>query len=615
MKKYLINEMSTIPVTLKEGGDGYIFEGLFADFNKNQNGRTYTVENYMKCVESLRDSIESNSLLGEMDHPDRFDVSMQGVSHMITEIRLDESGDEPVVRGKIKLIETTRGKDAIAIAESGAPLYISSRGSGSVDKNGLVTLDEIYTYDIVSQPGFKKAKMSRIQEAKESDPSIVGIMESRNIILRPLKESKNTEKGVQKIINKQNKTHKMDYNARIEHLEAQLKAIQENNSSEKAVEGLISFMETFTANYNKFVDKTQEILEGAQSDSKRIKSYLNEVSKVVNHNAKIDENASGGKTEKIIQYAELIAKSVNEAERRIASLEGYSRRATKHRDVIVKHVNKLTDHNDVIVEHANKLTDHNDVIVKHVNKLTDHNDAIVEHVNKLTRFSDTIAGQANKLADHNDAIVEHVNKLTDHNDTIVEHVNDIGGKSYSRKARNRAQSSKKITEKTSSLISEAKARQASKTTAVLNEALNKKQQKIFGKLTESQKSGFAKKYGNDLGRMNRVQVTKALLEQQKTTRELADFLKFAPNNYRKVWEGLDAKTKGVVARMASKRVISNEVDCRVFWESINLGNANKAINEDVLAQTKRLIPSSVEGTTNNGMSLGYSTETIGSYLK
>jgi len=601
MKKYLINEMSTVPVTLKEGsGDSYVFEGLFADFNVNQNGRTYTVENYMKCVESLQEAIKSNSLLGEMDHPDRFDVSMQGVSHMITEIRLDESGDEPVVRGKIKLIETARGKDAIAIADSGAPLYISSRGSGSVGKNGKVTLDEIYTYDIVSQPGFKKARMDRIEEAKESDPSIVGLMESRNIILTPLHESTESKEVKKETINNKKEIHKMDHNARFDHLEAQLKAIQKNNNknSDKAVEGLISFMETFTTNYNQFVDKIQEVLEGVQSDDKKIKAYLNEVGKVVNHNASIDESADKGKFEKLVQYAELIAKSVNEAEGRIVSLENHSKKATKHRDVIVEHVNKLTDYSDAIAEQTNKLADHNDTVVEHVNKLTDHSDAVVEHVNKLTRYSDTIAEHANKLADHNDLIVTHINE------------NGSGAK-----ARNKTQSVKSITEKTSSLISEAKARQASKNAAVLNEALNERQQAIFSKLTESQKSGFISKYGNDLGNMNTVQVTKALLEQQKTTRELADFLKFAPQSYRAIWEGLDAKTKGVVASMAAKRVISNEVDCRVFWESINLGSTSKAINEDALAQTKRLIPSSAGAATNNGVSLGYSTETIGSYLK
>lgn len=145
--------------------DKYTFTGPCADFTgeKNENERVYDKDDYGSHVEYLQEEISDNSLLGELNHNEDYMVDMTKVSHMITKLAWDDSSKCYLIT--IKLLDTDNGKNAKAIADGGAPLYISSRASGYIDEQGNVTLERIYTYDIVYRPGFKIAKLKRLNES------------------------------------------------------------------------------------------------------------------------------------------------------------------------------------------------------------------------------------------------------------------------------------------------------------------------------------------------------------------------------------------------------------------------------------------------------------------
>lgn len=135
---------------------------------KNGNGRVYPKETLEREVEKyIKEQVNQNTAMGELDHPESSVVNLKNVSHNIKRIWWEDNN----VMGELELLNTPAGKIAQEIVSSGIPLGISSRGMGSIKQIGetVEVQDdlELLCWDLVSVPSTPNAYLKRISEGRE----------------------------------------------------------------------------------------------------------------------------------------------------------------------------------------------------------------------------------------------------------------------------------------------------------------------------------------------------------------------------------------------------------------------------------------------------------------
>ena len=204
---------------VKKDGDLMTLSGVFGVCGvRNNNQRVYETSNYSKMVNEMKERIANEGgIPGELEHPQLMNITLENVSHKITDINIDENG---VVTGSITLLNTPKGKIAQAIVEGGLPLFISSRATGNVDKNtGNVTLERIATYDLVGSPGFSQAKL------KLNENQIAECINESQVYY--ITEKEEIDENINN--NNMNETELKDLMEKFEAMESRIKALEEEN--------------------------------------------------------------------------------------------------------------------------------------------------------------------------------------------------------------------------------------------------------------------------------------------------------------------------------------------------------------------------------------------------
>jgi len=367
-KNLLILERSSSAL-VQGNTDKYVLEGIFGELDvKNRNNRIYTAEEYLPQIEALQDKIKASKLLGELDHPSNFDISLKNVSHIIEEITYDKEAKQ--IKGRIRLLDTDAGRQAKALVDAGVPLQISSRAAGAVESNGTVKIKQLFTYDLVADPGFANAELTRVNEsygfANNSDILIYEIGESLDLLTN---ETKTTENKTQSKMAESKFITAEDFNKYSQYLSEEIKAIKESltEAKETGNETELSNLKEYTTYLAEKLDQNIQYAEHVAEKTDQSISYTESIAE------KVDQS---------IQYTESMATGVNQIKEYTNYLaESYNEGVTSHSDLLEYveylkgNLEKVTEYAEYVAETVNTNLITEEEAGKEVEEIEAENDA------------------------------------------------------------------------------------------------------------------------------------------------------------------------------------------------------------------------------------------------
>ena len=396
-----------------------VLEGVFAEFGvENRNGRVYEEREYLPHLEYLQKDIKNGNLLGELDHPERFEVSLGNVSHKISELWYDQGKRQ--ILGRIEILDgTPKGQIAKSLLEAGVPLSISSRAAGSVNEDKSVAIQQIYTYDLVAKPGFENAQLHQVNEGANADPKMVriaGLLESFNkTYTNDLKNSINSELG---IINENISI--IDVTEKFPSVKLREEAktlIQKNkktmNKTTNVTEAVVqdwtqqfnNTLSDFSARLanieNALLENGSTIDEGGEL--KTIKSYIEKMRKI---------------QEGTVNWTTDIAKAVNKIGRYSDKL---AIKSNEHYDLTKKLV-ETVDHNAKTLNATQDWVGASAEVTNAIGESVDHNANMLNGVNEWTT---DLAKSVNKLNEWGEEKAKAINKLNEWGEEKAKAINSM----------------------------------------------------------------------------------------------------------------------------------------------------------------------------------------------
>ena len=164
--EYIQEDLSYFTEDSKSGEKNTFIEGIFMQTEaKNRNGRMYPKKIMEGAVNKyVEEQVSKGRAVGELNHPNGPTINLDKVSHRITDLKFE--GNDVV--GKALVLNTPMGKIVKGLMEGGVQLGVSSRGMGSIENKGSMSVvkDDFHlaTIDIVQDPSAHNAFVNGIME-------------------------------------------------------------------------------------------------------------------------------------------------------------------------------------------------------------------------------------------------------------------------------------------------------------------------------------------------------------------------------------------------------------------------------------------------------------------
>ena len=627
----------------QEQGPKYILEGVFAELDKlNRNQRIYPKNEYLKHLAYLRDDIKKGEpLLGELDHPDdRFEVKLKEASHRVIDLWYDEK--QNVVMGKIELLNTPNGKLAQSIVDQGIPLHISSRAAGSVNADNTVSIQQIYTYDLVCKPGFAGAVLHRVNESADAPKYTNDVrnflqssykMESMNAA--PQYGFVNEDMSVSEIkasANLRNEAKELQINNQIEiNIEDMTKPLNENTNPDQTVgkpltisgngASALGIPTALEGDDNKDDDKKEDVSDKApdandkpaeSSDNKKEDGEDEKCPKCGKNPCKCDDKKEDdGKKEKK-SVSEKEDKDDDKGDDSEEDGEGSEGEGEDKSDSGVEIIE---------VEAEFEGDDKDDDMIKDVepdfgdddedeDKEGEDKEGEGDKSSEDKPKEEDKAEEAERTVDCNGSKDKSSEKLYD-NEKAKKEADKLADEAKDEIEEREDKLMKKLDDLRAAIEKKSKSKEESKNESLImaqypaSMMMNESNFAEFVGLSESQKSKVV-----DYLRDNNFADKKSINENWKNgvnyVAETPVWLKYAPENYKALYEAASDTVKKSIATTASYLLFENQYDINSFWENSGLASANerKLLNESFVNVLPKVAPADKETT------LPYSNEYI-----
>jgi hypothetical protein len=407
---FILERQNSVLEAKKSDTDDYMLEGIAAVFGQeNNNNRIYEEREYLPHLDYLKDKIKQNRLVGELDHPEKFDVSLKNISHIITDLNYDKASRE--LKIKVRLLDTPAGKIAKSLVDAGVPLSISSRAAGSVGSDKKVAIKKIFTYDLVADPGFKDAQLERVYESEGYSTQEYNAIKENSILnhLVCLNESLGIENESSV------KIYKVENNEEFD------KIVNKSDNKNKTV--LMENNEFVTAEelnqYSVFLKKEMDSMKAAIAETKDQKATLTESEDLSKANQALEERVA-----KLEKYSEYLAENLENAIKYGEYLAENLDSSISYSKYLAENLDKNISYAKYLAENVDKSISYGEYVAESVDKNIEYSKYLAEKLDQNIQYSEYIAENLDKGIAYSEYLGENLDKGIAYTEYVAEKLNN-----------------------------------------------------------------------------------------------------------------------------------------------------------------------------------------------
>lgn len=626
---FIIERINEAVTVTKDNNNDIILEGTAAVFGvMNENNRIYEKQEYLPHLEYLNRKIQTRNLFGELDHPQKFDVSLANVSHVIEGLTYDEGSNSVKIR--LRLLDTPCGRIAKTLVEAGCTTSISSRAAGNVSESGKVKLHKIFTYDLVAEPGFSQAALSQVSE---------NLQHNYTALFESLDSLKNT--AITNKLTDISENFKFEDSVKIYKINNQ-EITPQNNTPTMA---------------NEFVTKG-EMNQYSELIQKKFASLQESINKNNKGLTKISESLSGESpvVAKLVEYVNYLATEMEqliEYSNYMSTMVGKGIDYTEH---VAEKVNDVIEYNDYLAEKLNDNINYSDYLGTKVNEAVNYTEYVVENLEKTNEYANYLAenidngiqyieyvgtkleeslGFSNYLAKNLDDSIQYSEHLREHigngiayTQYVVESINEKFMPTATAKTRSLLGEVKKLNESAEFEVNETSSVddlvgavdgilthiKSNSAKAVLEnkypflKLLSEARKQAFYNLDQETKTAIVEtlKGAVYFNEDEVVNIMEAVLNKQ--VENTPNYIKYMPAAYKELYESMNDAERNRVSAQASTLVLNTPYQVKSFWDSRDF----RAVSERI-ATTNIINNNSIN--ENQGKEGYISLETVNENLR